>query len=689
MKEKFFLSIIMFLLGGATAFLSGAFLDHNPLRAMIGTTSPTERKEVVLNIEDLPEISIEPSSKEKETPKEEDVLEEKESAPKKEELAKIEINSANKEELQSIVGIGEVTAKSIIDYRKKNPFCSFSDLQNVSGIGEVTLENIKKQNLASVVSPEECKNPSKKELNKENATEELEEILEKLEKIEERIEKLRKRAKKEEVLEIEINSANKEELQNIVGIGEVTAQNIVEYRKKFPFCSLSDLQNVSGIGEVTLENIKKEGVAYAEPLEECKEEVSPSKEVVVEVEINSASREELQDIVGIGEVTAKRIIDYRKKSPFCSLSDLQNVSGIGEVTLENIKKEGIAYAKPHNDCRRSGSSSTSPPPKEENEKEEVREVEINSANKEDLTKITHIGEKRAESIIEKRPFCALSNLVEISGIGKATLEDIKKEGIAYIDPPKKCKEEDLPPEEDEKEEVREVEINSANKEELQNIVGIGEVTAQNIVEYRKKNPFCSFSDLQNVSGIGEVTLENIKKEGIAYVDPPEKCKEEDLPPDEEEIEMEVEINSANKEKLQNVSGIGEVTAKRIIDYRKKSPFCSLSDLQNVSGIGEATLENIKKEGVAYVKPLEECKEEVSPPKEEEIEIEINSANKEELTKITHIGEKRAESIIEKRPFCSLDDLVEISGIGETTLEDIKEEGIAYVDSPENCFNEEN
>jgi competence protein ComEA len=56
----------------------------------------------------------------------------------------ININSAGLEELESLPGIGPVTAKSIIDYRNKNGlFKTKEELQNVTGIGEKKYEKIK------------------------------------------------------------------------------------------------------------------------------------------------------------------------------------------------------------------------------------------------------------------------------------------------------------------------------------------------------------------------------------------------------------------------------------------------------------------------------------------------------------------------------------------------------------------
>jgi comEA protein len=70
--------------------------------------------------------------------------------------------------------------------------------------------------------------------------------------------------------------------------------------------------------------------------------VSPEKETEtftsLPICINSASEEELVLLPGIGEVIAKRILDYRSKNnDFKTKDEIMKVKGIGKVKFEKIR----------------------------------------------------------------------------------------------------------------------------------------------------------------------------------------------------------------------------------------------------------------------------------------------------------------------------------------------------------------
>lgn len=64
--------------------------------------------------------------------------------------------------------------------------------------------------------------------------------------------------------------------------------------------------------------------------------------------------------------------------------------------------------------------------------------------------------------------------------------------------------------------------------------------------------------------------------------------------EEKLVSKKVNINTANKEELDTLPGIGPSTAEKIISYRKENgKFKSIEEIKDVSGIGDSKYENIK------------------------------------------------------------------------------------------------
>ena len=63
-----------------------------------------------------------------------------------------------------------------------------------------------------------------------------------------------------------------------------------------------------------------------------------------------------------------------------------------------------------------------------------------------------------------------------------------------------------------------------------------------------------------------------------------------------ETEQSINLNTATAEQLEELSGVGETIAKRIIEFREeKGSFSSVDELKEVEGIGEKKFAKIKEE----------------------------------------------------------------------------------------------
>lgn len=67
--------------------------------------------------------------------------------------------------------------------------------------------------------------------------------------------------------------------------------------------------------------------------------IAPGLVVAVDkVNINTADKEALSSLPGVGPVTAERIIEYREKNePFKNIEEVTKIKGIGEKTFQKIK----------------------------------------------------------------------------------------------------------------------------------------------------------------------------------------------------------------------------------------------------------------------------------------------------------------------------------------------------------------
>ena len=134
----------------------------------------------------------------------------------------------------------------------------------------------------------------------------------------------------------------------------------------------------------------------------------------------------------------------------------------------------------------------------------------------------------------------------------------------------------------------------------------------------------------------------------------------------------ININRADLQELQRINGVGPAIAQRIIDYRNvHGAFARIEDLRNVKGIGRKTMEQIR--------PQVTVQGGIASPQKSQISsgnlIDINHASQAELQRISGVGSKTAQRIIEYRnthgAFSRVEDLLHVRGIGAAKLDKIR------------------
>lgn len=165
------------------------------------------------------------------------------------------------------------------------------------------------------------------------------------------------------------------------------------------------------------------------------------------------------------------------------------------------------------------------------------------------------------------------------------------------------------------ENINQVEKINTEEEEKIYIHISGEVVNPSVVELKKgariKDAIEKAGGLTENADISKVNLAYVLDDAIQVFIPRFDKKEEKdiinsgagdgvvttsaiIDEDGETKVLKVNINTATIEKLKVLPGIGEETAKKIIDHRtKKGKFSKIEDLKKISGIGENKYNSLK------------------------------------------------------------------------------------------------
>ena len=180
------------------------------------------------------------------------------------------------------------------------------------------------------------------------------------------------------------------------------------------------------------------GIAPSTALAAAKDKKKSSdqqEQSAAKVDLNTASQAELEALPGVGEATAKKIIEGR---PYSSVAALSKAGVVSEATLAKIRPLVKASRSSSTDSAKSESSDTDKSARSEKkdhksadarEKPESStkssgEVDLNAASQSELEALPGVGAVTAKKIIAGRPYSSVDDLSK-AGVSAKTIEKIR------------------------------------------------------------------------------------------------------------------------------------------------------------------------------------------------------------------------------------------------------------------------
>ena len=346
----------------------------------------------------------------------------------------IDLNTASPKDLESLKGVGAVTANKIIAAR---PYRSVDELSR-AGLSAKQIEALRPLVTVGAAAAPAVARPA--------AT---------------AAKAARQQAAAPAVGPLDLNTASEKELEALKGIGPATAKKIVAGR---PYRGADDLSK-AGLSAKQIAEVKPfVTVAAAAAPVPAAPAVPPAARAAVAkaatvsgpIDLNTASEKDLEALKGVGPATAKKIIAAR---PLASVDDLAR-AGVAVHVIAEIRPlvtvTGTAAARPAQaraipapaaptpqQAAAPAAQPVSPAPvaappvaaapaarpavtgKTVPKLAPGQLVNINTAPKELLDELPGIGPVKAQAIIDGRPYATIEDVMKVKGIKQGEFAKIR------------------------------------------------------------------------------------------------------------------------------------------------------------------------------------------------------------------------------------------------------------------------